>query len=163
MTIIISPQVLFTLICQAVEPFRQETYGYLIISPKGQNQMVEGTISYQTANRKGYYKIEDSMRAERVFGWAGQTRQVVDGFHSHTYSPRQQLCAKPTDTDIEDMTKEHFEIICALQKTKRRYNKDWYEKELGLAGAINGYRFLLRCWKKIGAREFKELKLKVRK
>jgi len=161
MAIIINPQVLFSLICQAVEVYRQETYGYLLISRKGKNQHVEGAISYQTANRKGYYKIEDSMRAERVFEWAGQTRQVVDGFHSHTYSPRQQLCAKPTDTDIEDMTMEHFEIICALQKTKRRYNKEWYEKERGLAGAVNGYRFVLRCWKKTRAREVKELKLKV--
>jgi proteasome lid subunit RPN8/RPN11 len=158
--ITIEPPALKALIAIAVEPYRQEAFGYLMISKQGKNHKVEAPIPFQTAHRKGYYEIEDSVRAERAYRWASQITQVMDGFHSHTYSSRQQLDATPTATDINDMTIGHFDIIVAIQKTKRKFTTRWFEKDLGLSASINGYRFLLRCWQKTGKNQVKELKLK---
>ena len=157
--ITIAPPALLSLIAQAVEPYRQEAFGYLLISTKGKNHKVEGAISYQTAKRRGYYEIEDSVRAERAYKWISEIALVMDGFHSHTYSSRQKLDATPTATDINDMTIGHFDIIVAIQKTKRKYITKWYEKDKGLTASINGYRFLLRCWLKTGKNQVKELKI----
>jgi hypothetical protein len=150
---------LISLIAQAVEPYRQEAFGYLLISTEGKNHKVEGAISYQTAKRRGYYEIEDSIRAERAYKWTSQITKVMDGFHSHTYNSRQKLDATPTKTDINDMTIGHFDIIVAIQKTRRKHITKWYEKDKGLTASINGYKFLLRCWQKIGKNQVKELKL----
>ncbi|MFW5804384.1 MAG: hypothetical protein ACOCWG_04030 [bacterium] len=162
MVVVLNAHALIALIAQSVEVFRYETYGYLLISEKKNNQVVEAAISYQTAKRNGFNEVEDSNRSEKVYAWTKEIANVVDGFHSHTYSPRQRLKAEPTETDISQMTNGHFEIIVGIQRQKRRrYNRDWHEIDLGLKGSINGYNFLLRCWKKTDPKGVTEQKLKL--
>jgi hypothetical protein len=160
--ITIAQPALVSLIALAVEPYRFETFGYLLVSTKGKDYRVDAALSYQLVKRCGYYLIEDTIKAERAYKWTSEITQVMDGFHSHTYSSRQKLDATPTKTDIKDMTIGHFDIIVAIQKTRRKYITKWYEKGQGLTASINGYKFLIRCWKKIESKKFQELKLRIR-
>jgi len=157
--ITIAKPALMSLIALAVEPYRFETFGYLLVSTKGKDYNVDAALSYQLVKRRGYYFIEDTKKAELAYKWVSQITKVMDGFHSHTYSSRQKLDATPTATDINDMTIGHFDIIVAIQKTRRKYITKWYEKDQGLTASINGYKFLLRCWQKTGKKQVKELKL----
>jgi hypothetical protein len=155
----IAPSALLSLVCHSMEVYRQESFGYLIVSTKGNNYNIRGALAFQTCRRYGYYEVCDSMKAERAYKWINELRATGD-WHSHTYSPRQVLCAKPTETDIKDMLKGKVDLIVAIQKTRRRYITKWYSKDKGLAASINGYKFLIRGWRKIGKNKIEELKLK---
>ena len=161
MVVYVTKKALFTLLTQAVEVFMQEAYGCLLISHIGKNQVVDGVISYATAKRRGYGGVNHSSRSDRALRWISRTTDVVDGWHSHTFLKKQRLCAEPSQEDIDEISIGHFDMIVAVKRNRTRLTTAWRESDLGLRASINGYRFLIRCWKKVDIDEVKELKIKM--
>ena len=132
------------LAAQAVEVYRQEAFGYLLISNK-EFKEIDAAICYQTAKRTGYYNVEDSVRSMRVREWVEKHKEIMD-WHSHTYRNNQKLSAKPTKTDLKSMEKGDTELIIAVKKLKRNVNRPWDKVGKGVTGSVNGYKFLIRMW-----------------
>ena len=147
----ISQNAFWGLLISAVEVYKRECFGLLIgyRDRRGPDEMyiVEHAIPYQTATRR-HKGVASNPRAHRRIERFLRNiphLSVLGDFHSHTMWGYSRAASRPSDTDLEGMTKENVYVIVSINDRLREVA--WsYNDDGSLSGTTDDHYFRLTAY-----------------
>src|SRR3990172_2292167 len=131
-TVKLNKHILFGMSVAAIENYPRESMGLVTFWRRKRTLYLGTVVPFASAERIGYMGIRNSKRSWKVYDWADDITQVVDGWHTHPSFNTQPLIAYPSKEDIADMEIGEFELILAFKPLHRRTVIPWRRDHKGL-------------------------------
>jgi proteasome lid subunit RPN8/RPN11 len=154
----ISQNAFWGLLISAVEVYKRECFGLLIgyRDRRGPEEMyiVEHALPFQSAGRKHRGVVSNPRAHRRIERFLSNIPQlsVIGDFHSHTMWGYSRAASRPSDTDLEGMTKENVYVIVSINDRLREV--PWsYNADGSLSGTTDDHYFRLTAYTMTAAGE----------
>ena len=154
----ISQNAFWGLLISAVEVYKRECFGLLIgyRDRRGPEEMyiVEHALPFQSAGRKHRGVVSNPRAHRRIERFLSNIPQlsVIGDFHSHTMWGYSRAASRPSDTDLEGMTKENVYVIVSINDRLREVAWN-YNDDGSLSGTTDDHYFRLTAYTMTAAGE----------
>lgn len=159
MKAVLRPNAFMNLLISATEPYKYECLGPVFGKITGKEILIENAIPFQTAKRS-FNSVWHSVKAKKLENFLNHFSSIIGDFHSHS-DFKASTNADLSDEDKRTIKAGHISLIIGVRKYKRRINsaitKD--EDNKGLSFAINGFKYMLRCYYKNPDKKVKEIRI----
>ncbi len=163
--VVLRPNAFMNILLSVTEPYKHECLGPVFGRIIKNRVIVENALPFQTVKRT-YNSIWHTPKAENLKTFLSHFRNVIGDFHSHS-DFKSGMNAELSEDDERTLPKGRISLIVGVKKYKKKINSivdNRVEDGKGFSFALNGYKYLLRCYYKDKWNSINELRInKVRK